>query len=97
MSSTPIPLQIAIAASLTQQTFQPQKSAGSSTTPAMGAKGRLRLADRRVIMEKLQDVSATSASVTTQERPPIGTRIWIESVPAEIVRHTCDGFAVRFL
>jgi hypothetical protein len=35
-------LQAVIAAFLTQQTSQPHKSDSSSTTPAMGAKGRLR-------------------------------------------------------
>jgi hypothetical protein len=57
----------------------------------------LHLPDHRIIVEKLRDVSQSGASVVSLERPAIGAHVGIEGLLALVVRHTTDGFAVRFI
>jgi len=65
--------------------------------PAPDVYLELHLPDHRVIVEKLRDVSQTGASVISLERPAIGAHVSIEGLLAAIVRHTVDGFAIRFI
>lgn len=55
------------------------------------------LPDEQVLLERLRDVSLTGASVISMARPHIGCRVHVEGIEAEVVRHTDDGFAVRFV
>lgn len=54
------------------------------------------LPDGRIVAERLRDISRTGASIVSRERPPIGARLCVRDHEAIIVRHTADGFAVRF-
>jgi len=55
------------------------------------------LPDQQVLMEKLKDVSLTGASVVSDAKPEIGSEVLIQGMQSEVVRHTDDGFAVRFV
>jgi hypothetical protein len=55
------------------------------------------LPDDQVLMERLRDVSLTGASVISEARPRIGAQVHVQGIQSEVVRHTDDGFAVRFL
>lgn len=54
------------------------------------------LPDGRIVAERLRDISRSGASVISRERPEIGTQISVRDHEAIVVRHTADGFAVRF-
>jgi hypothetical protein len=71
--------------------------ARASRRPAPDIHLELHLPDHRIIVEKLRDVSQSGASVISLERPAIGAHINIEGLLALVVRHTSDGFAVRFV
>jgi len=55
------------------------------------------LPDQQVLMERLKDVSLTGASVISEAKPAIGSQVQIQGMHSEVVRHTDDGFAVRFV
>ncbi len=54
------------------------------------------LPDGRIVAERLRDISRSGASVISRERPAIGTGVRIRDRDAIVVRHTGEGFAVRF-
>lgn len=64
--------------------------------PAPDVYLEIELPDRRVVMERLSDVSSSGARVVSDERPPIGAALRVQSLAARVVRHTADGFAVSF-
>jgi hypothetical protein len=64
--------------------------------PAPDVYLEIELPDRRIVMERLRDVSASGASVLSTERPPIGAQLRIQNLTARVVRHMPDGFAVSF-
>ncbi len=57
---------------------------------------RIEMPDSRILMERLRNVSASGASVLSDERPPIGAQLRIQGLAARVVRHMPDGFAVSF-
>lgn len=54
------------------------------------------LPDGRIVAERLRDISRSGASVISRERPAIGAGVRIRDHDAIVVRHTGEGFAVRF-
>jgi hypothetical protein len=45
---------------------------------------------------RLLDLSLSGAGVATEHRPPIGALVTIGKIPARVVRHIEQGFAVEF-
>jgi PilZ domain len=45
---------------------------------------------------RIIDMSMSGAAISSEMRPPLGTLITIGKVPARIVRHVDDGFAIEF-
>jgi hypothetical protein len=56
----------------------------------------LRLSDGAKAEARLLDVSISGAAVETDERPAIGSTVWIGPMRGRVVRHLADGFAVTF-
>jgi hypothetical protein len=57
---------------------------------------RLIMPDGRNVGIRLIDISNSGAAVATGERPEVGSLVMIGKVPARVVRHLDDGFAVEF-
>ncbi|MGY6568025.1 MAG: PilZ domain-containing protein [Salinarimonas sp.] len=64
--------------------------------PAPDVYLEIELPDQRIVMERLRDVSTSGARVLSDERPPIGSALRVQTLTARVVRHTNDGFAVSF-
>jgi hypothetical protein len=45
---------------------------------------------------RIIDMSLSGAAISAKDRPPVGTLITIGKVPARVVRHLDEGFAVEF-
>jgi hypothetical protein len=45
----------------------------------------------------IEDLSLSGAAITADYRPAIGTNVTLGEVPARVVRHLEDGFALEFL
>ena len=58
---------------------------------------RLTCADVRVLNCRLIDLSLSGAAVSATIRPPVGEQLTVGKVPARVVRHLEDGFALEFL
>ncbi|WP_074444494.1 PilZ domain-containing protein [Saliniramus fredricksonii] len=72
----------------------PQQRAGRYSAPDLHL--MITLPDGRIIAERLRDISRSGASVISRERPSLGAGIRIRDRDATVIRHTPDGFAVRF-
>ena len=58
---------------------------------------RLTFSDGRVLNCRLIDLSLSGAAVSATIRPPVGEQLTVGKVPARVVRHLEDGFALEFL
>jgi hypothetical protein len=79
--------------------FFPGSSAPRARAGRQGAPDvylMITLPDGRIVAERLRDISRSGASIISRERPPIGAQLSIRDHEAIVVRHTSDGFAVRF-
>ncbi len=72
----------------------PHQRAGRHSAPDLHL--MITLPDGRIVAERLRDISHSGASVISRERPEIGAGIRIRDRDAIVVRHTREGFAVRF-
>jgi hypothetical protein len=57
----------------------------------------LTLADGTVHSCFVLDASASGVAVATEIRPPVGTPLGIGACIGRVIRHTADGFAVKFV
>ncbi len=72
----------------------PQARAGRQGAPDVYL--MITLPDGRIVAERLRDISRSGASIVSRERPAIGARMSVRDHEAIVVRHTSEGFAVRF-
>ena len=57
----------------------------------------LTLADGTVHSCFVVDASLSGAAVATEIRPPVGTPLGIGACIGRVIRHTHDGFAIKFV
>jgi hypothetical protein len=57
---------------------------------------RIMFADGRELLCRIIDMSLSGAAISSNTRPPIGTKVMIGRVQAQVVRHIEDGFALEF-
>jgi len=56
----------------------------------------LALEDGSIVQVHVIDISISGASVAMKERPPVGSTVIIDNLPAEVVRHHARGIGVEF-
>lgn len=57
----------------------------------------LKLADGRAMTCRIIDLSLSGAALAAETRPPVGEAVTLGRVPARVVRHLEDGFALEFI
>ena len=57
---------------------------------------KITLADGSIAVARIVDLSLSGAALSSSVRPEIGSAITVGVVPARVVRHTEDGFAIEF-
>ena len=85
---------------LEKKTRDPASISDGRKTPRFVPKASLStltLADGSVHSCFVIDASLSGAAVATEIRPPIGTPLGIGSCIGRVIRHTHDGFAIKFV
>jgi hypothetical protein len=57
---------------------------------------KITLADGSSAVARIVDLSLSGAALSSSVRPEIGSAVTVGVVPARVVRHTEDGFAIEF-
>jgi hypothetical protein len=85
---------------LEKKTSDPASISDARKTPRFvpkAALSTLTLADGAVHSCFVVDASLSGAAVATDIRPPIGTPLGVGACIGRVIRHTPDGFAVKFV
>jgi hypothetical protein len=57
----------------------------------------LKFTDGRAMTCRIIDLSLSGAALAAEVRPPVGESVTLGRVPARVVRHIEDGFAIEFI
>lgn len=57
----------------------------------------LKFTDGRAMTCRIIDLSLSGAALAAETRPPVGEPVTLGRVPARVVRHLEDGFAIEFI
>ncbi|HRY06282.1 MAG TPA: PilZ domain-containing protein [Hyphomicrobiaceae bacterium] len=58
---------------------------------------KLKLSDEIALRVQVIDVSLSGANIATEARPPLGSKVQLGKLPAQVVRHHERGIGIRFI